>query len=129
MRVAPAPAQVRLEVWGAGAEPRAAALDRALGHLADADDDPAALGEAWRTAETPASIGAPRAAPRALGRRRRGRRPAPRGAGGVRPGLGVALRLGGGGGGDRLRSSARVQIDSSHPGLEEFWDAERPWDA
>ena len=62
VRVTPAPAQVRLEVWGAGTGARAAALERALGHVADAGDDPAALGDAWRAAETPASIGAPRAA-------------------------------------------------------------------
>ena len=129
VRVTPAPAQVRLEVWGAGAAARAAALDRALGHLADADDDPAALGEAWRAAETPASIGAPRAA-RApwdgaaalVARLRAGREAfgqdwacvaAPAEAAGE---IGSIVR-------------PRVQIDRLTPGLEEFWDAERPWEA
>jgi len=129
VRVTPAPAQVRLAVWGAGAGAREPALDRALGHLADLDDDPAALGEAWRAAETPASIGAPRAA-RApwdgaaalVARLRAGREAfgqdwacvaAPAEAAGE---IGSIVR-------------PRVQIDRLTPGLEEFWDAERPWEA
>ena len=62
-RVTPAPAQPRLEVWGAGAG-RQAALTRALGYLAGPDDDPADLGRAWRGAAAvlgPAVIGAARA--------------------------------------------------------------------
>ena len=129
VRVTPAPAQVRLEVWGAGGGSRAAALDRALGHLADSGDDPAALGDAWRAAETPASIGAPRAA-RApwdgaaalVARLRAGREAfgqdwaciaAPAEAAGE---IGSVVR-------------PRVQIERLTPGLEEFWDAERPWEA
>ena len=109
--------------------PRRVALERALGHLADADDDPAALGAAWRAAETPASIGAPRAA-RApwdgaaalVARLRAGREAfgqdwacvaAPAEAAGE---IGSIVR-------------PRVQIDRLTPGLEEFWDAERPWEA
>ncbi len=60
VRVTPAPAQPRLEIWGAGPG-RTAALERALGHLADADDDPDELARAWARAEaSPAAIGAPR---------------------------------------------------------------------
>lgn len=59
-RLTPAPAQPRLELWGAGAA-REAALARGLGHVADADDDRAALGAAWGGVG-PGAIGAPRAA-------------------------------------------------------------------
>ena len=60
VRVTPAPAQPRLEIWGSG-RGRAAALERALGHLADNDDDQEELSRAWARAEaSPAAIGAPR---------------------------------------------------------------------
>ena len=63
VRLMPAPAQVRLEVWGAGGG-REAALERDLGYLADADADPVELGGAHQRAAAalgPAAIGAPRA--------------------------------------------------------------------
>ncbi len=63
VRLMPAPAQVRLEVWGAGGG-REAALERDLGYLAEADADPVELGGAHRRAAAalgPAAIGAPRA--------------------------------------------------------------------
>lgn len=128
VRVTPAPAQPRLEVWGSGPG-MAAALERALGHLADQDDDPAALARAWVAAEaSPASIGAPRARREpwggadALVRRLRDGRSAfgqdwacvvgpPEAA----PEIGSLVR-------------PRVQLHALTPGLEEFWDAERPWE-
>jgi hypothetical protein len=63
VRLTPAPAQPVLPVWGAGAA-RDVVLERALGHLADAEDEPAALGQAHAHAAQrlgPAAIGAPRA--------------------------------------------------------------------
>jgi Luciferase-like monooxygenase len=59
VRMMPAPAQVRLELWGSGAG-RDAALARGLGHLADAEADPAELAAAHEAAG-PAALGAPRA--------------------------------------------------------------------
>lgn len=128
VRVTPAPAQPRLEIWGGGGG-RETALERALGHLADVDDDPVELAHAWARAEAaPAAIGAPRArkerwlgADDLLGRLRHGRatfgqdwacvaapsEAAPEIASLVRP---------------------RVQLDRLTPGLEEFWDEERPWE-
>lgn len=127
-RMTPAPAQPRLEIWGAGAG-RAAALERALGYLADADADPAELGAEYARADSPASIGAPRArreqwttAADLLARLRAGRDAfgqdwavlaAPPAAA---PEVGSVVR-------------PRVQVDRLTPGLEEFWDRERPWDA
>ena len=127
IRVTPAPAQPRLEVWGVGPA-RSAALERALGHLADLEDDDGALASAWRAAERfPASIGAPRArrerwdGPAALvGRLRRARDAwgqdwacvvAPAEAA---PEIGSLVR-------------PRVQLHRLPAGLEQFWDEERPW--
>jgi alkanesulfonate monooxygenase SsuD/methylene tetrahydromethanopterin reductase-like flavin-dependent oxidoreductase (luciferase family) len=62
VRLTPAPAQVQLPIWGAGAG-RDAALERGLGYLADREADGVALGVAHaRAAETlgPVAIGAPR---------------------------------------------------------------------
>ena len=124
----PAPAQPRLEVWGAGPG-RSEALERALGHLADEGDDPAELGRAWAAAEaSPASIGAPR------GRRERWSGAA---------GLVERLRCGRAAFGQDWAAVAappeaaaeigslvrpRVQLHRLTPGLEEFWDEERPWE-
>ena len=127
VRVTPAPAQPRLEVWGAGTG-RDVALDRALGYLAGEADDPAELARAWAAAESPAAIGAPR------GRRERW--------------SGAAVLV------ERLRHGRalfgqdwavlaappeaaaevgslvrpRLQLHRLTPGLEEFWDEERPWE-
>jgi alkanesulfonate monooxygenase SsuD/methylene tetrahydromethanopterin reductase-like flavin-dependent oxidoreductase (luciferase family) len=63
VRLMPAPAQVRVEIWGAGAG-RDDALQRGLGYLADADADPEELARAHERAAAglrPAAIGAPRA--------------------------------------------------------------------
>jgi alkanesulfonate monooxygenase SsuD/methylene tetrahydromethanopterin reductase-like flavin-dependent oxidoreductase (luciferase family) len=65
VRMMPAPAQVRLELWGSGAG-RDAALARGLGHLADADADPAELAAAHEAAG-PSGLGAPRARRETLG--------------------------------------------------------------
>jgi alkanesulfonate monooxygenase SsuD/methylene tetrahydromethanopterin reductase-like flavin-dependent oxidoreductase (luciferase family) len=128
VRVTPAPAQPRLELWGAGPG-MPAALERALGHLADAADDPAGLAAAWAAAEAaPATVGAPRGrrepwnGPDDLLRRLQEGRSAfgqdwacvvgpPEAA----PEIGSLVR-------------PRVQLHVLTPGLEEFWDAERPWE-
>lgn len=129
VRVTPAPAQVRLEVWGAGAAARAASLERALGHLADADEDREALAAAWRAAESPASIGAPRAArvswdgtAALVDRLRAGREAFGQDWACVAAPAEAAATIG-----SVVRP--RVQIERLTPGLEEFWDAERPWEA
>lgn len=128
VRVTPAPAQPRLEIWGSGSG-RDEALERALGHLADVDDDPGELARAWNRAElSPAVIGAPRGrrehwqgAADLLERLRHGRSTfgqdwacvvaLPEAA----PEIGSLVR-------------PRVQLHRLTPGLEEFWDAERPWE-
>jgi alkanesulfonate monooxygenase SsuD/methylene tetrahydromethanopterin reductase-like flavin-dependent oxidoreductase (luciferase family) len=127
-RTTPAPARARLELWTAGAAGRAAALGRALGHLADTEDDTAELAAAWREAgSSPATLGAPRArreawtGAAALVERLRGGRAAfgqdwvvvaaPAAAAAE---LGSIVR-------------PRVQLHRLPPGLEPFWDAERPW--
>lgn len=127
VRMTPAPAQPRLEIWGAGAG-RAAALERGLGYLAEAADDPAGLGAAWAAAErSPATIGAPRArrepllpSPELVERLRAGRKAFGQDWAVVAAGPEAAEELG-----SVVRP--RVQIDELTPGLEEFWDAERPW--
>ena len=128
VRVTPAPAQPRLELWGAGSG-RDAAIERALGHLAAIDDDEAALARAWAAADaSPASIGAPRArreawsgAEELLGRLRRGRA-----AFGQDWACVVAPPEAAGEIGSLVRP--RVQLHALTPGLEQFWDAERPWE-
>ena len=130
VRVTPAPAQVRLEVWGAGPSARGAALDRALGHLADADEDRASLADAWnRASGSPAAIGAPRAARAAwrgatevLAVLRAGRERFGQDWACVAAPAEAAAEIG-----SIVRP--RVQVARLTPGLEEFWDAERPWEA
>lgn len=128
VRVTPAPAQARLDLWGAGTG-RAEALARGLGHLADAANPDADLVAAWAAADGhPAALGAPRGrrevwqTPAALLARLRAARAtwdqdwaavaAPAAA---IPELGRVVR-------------PRVQIERLPPGLEEFWDRERPWE-
>jgi len=128
VRVTPAPAQPRLEIWGAG-EGRDAALERALGHLADADDDTADLAGAFAAAESsPASIGAPRArrerwrgAADLLERLRQGRSCFGQDWACVVAPAEAASEIG-----SLVRP--RVQLDRLTPGLEEFWDEQRPWE-
>ncbi len=60
VRVSPAPAGARLEIWGSG-DGAAAAIARGLGCLSGAGEDPAAAYEAARDRLGPALIGAPRA--------------------------------------------------------------------
>lgn len=128
VRVTPAPAQPRLEIWGSGSG-RVAALERAIGHLADADDDPAELSRAWARAEaSPATIGAPRGrrepwldARQLLLRLREGRATFGQDWACVAAGSEAAAEIG-----SLVRP--RVQLDRLSPGLEEFWDAERPWE-
>ena len=128
VRVTPAPAQPRLEVWGAGPG-RSEALERALGHLADEGDDPAELGRAWAAAEaSPASIGAPRGrrerwsgAAGLVERLRRGRAAFGQDWAAVAAPPEAAAEIG-----SLVRP--RVQLHRLTPGLEEFWDEERPWE-
>jgi len=120
VRLMPAPAQLRLDVWGAGAG-REQALARGLGHLADADDDPAELGAA-HAALGPAALGAPRArrerldAPEALvARLRAGRVDFGQDCAVVAGGADVARTLG-------AYVSPRVQLNRLPEGLEAFWE-------
>jgi alkanesulfonate monooxygenase SsuD/methylene tetrahydromethanopterin reductase-like flavin-dependent oxidoreductase (luciferase family) len=129
VRVTPAPAQVRLEVWGAGPDARAAALERALGHLAGPEEEPAELAAAWAVADTPAAVGAPRAARVAwpgavelVARLRAGREAFGQDWACVEGPAEAAAEIG-----SVVRP--RVQLERLTPGLEEFWDAERPWEA
>ena len=129
VRVTPAPAQPRLEVWGA---------DRGL---------PLRSSGRWATSRTrPTSR--PRSPPRG-GPRRRARPRSARRAGGASRGAAPTCSCG------RLREGReafgqdwacvvappsrrldelgslvrpRVQLHALTPGLEEFWDAERPWE-
>ncbi|MBM3678005.1 MAG: LLM class flavin-dependent oxidoreductase [Actinobacteria bacterium] len=127
VRVTPAPAQARLELWVAGGG-REQAFPRGLGYLADTSEDDADLQRAWQDAATaPASLGAPRArrehwtdAPTLLARLR-----AARGAW-DQDWAAVAAPV------EALREIAsvvrpRVQLDRLPPGLEEFWDETEPW--
>ena len=125
VRLMPAPAQLRLAVWGAGAG-RDEALRRGLGYLAPAAADAAELGAAYARAEAalgPALIGAPRArrerldAPAELVARLR--------AGRAAFGQDVAVVAGGAGTADVLARavSPRVQLNRLPDGLEAFWDA------
>jgi len=125
--VTPAPAQPRLEVWGAGTG-RDVALDRALGHLADEADDPAELARAWAAAESPAAIGAPRGrrerwstAAVLVDRLRHGRAAFGQDWAAVAAPPEAAAEIG-----SLVRP--RVQLHRLTPGLEEFWDEERPWE-
>lgn len=127
VRVTPAPAQARLELWGAGAG-REVALARGLGHLADTTEDDGPLAAAWAaTAADPAALGAPRGRRERwsgtaglLGRLRAGR------AAWDQDWAAVAVPP------DAVQEIAwvvrpRVQLDRLPAGLEEFWDVERPW--
>jgi alkanesulfonate monooxygenase SsuD/methylene tetrahydromethanopterin reductase-like flavin-dependent oxidoreductase (luciferase family) len=128
-RTTPTPARARLELWTAGAAGRGAALARALGHLADSDDDAAELAAAWReTSSSPATLGAPRArrevwtgAPALLERLRAGRASFGQDWAVVGAPAAAAAELG-----SVVRP--RVQLHRLPPGLEAFWDAERPWE-
>jgi len=124
VRVTPTPSRPRVEVWTAGA---AAGPDgrRALGHVADADDDLGALAAAWSAAEAeagPALIGAPRARhhtwdgdPAALrAALRAGREAFGQDWAIVRAEAGDAAALG-------REVRPHVQLDALPPGLEAHW--------
>jgi alkanesulfonate monooxygenase SsuD/methylene tetrahydromethanopterin reductase-like flavin-dependent oxidoreductase (luciferase family) len=125
VRLMPAPAQWRLEVWGADAG-RDAALARSLGYLAEADDDPAELGAAYaRSADAfgPAAIGAVRARRERLDtpqdlvvRLRDGREAFGQDCAVVPGGAGAAHVLG-------TYVGPRVQLNRLPPGLEEHWQS------
>jgi alkanesulfonate monooxygenase SsuD/methylene tetrahydromethanopterin reductase-like flavin-dependent oxidoreductase (luciferase family) len=126
-RVTPAPPRARLELWTAGAAARATALARGLGHLADAADDSAALASDWAAAGE-ASLGAPRArrehwdeAGALVRRLREGRESFCQDWAVVAAPADAASEIG-----SLVRP--RVQLHRLPPGLEEFWDAERPWE-
>lgn len=127
VRVTPAPAQARLELWGAGTG-RDEAFVRGLGYLAEEADADPALSEAWAvTAADPAALGAPR-----------GRREAWWGAAALTERLRAARAAW-----DQdwatvaapadvvqeisWRVRPRLQLDRLPAGLEEFWDAQQPW--
>jgi alkanesulfonate monooxygenase SsuD/methylene tetrahydromethanopterin reductase-like flavin-dependent oxidoreductase (luciferase family) len=127
VRVTPVPPRARLELWTAGAAARTAALVRGLGHLADAADDPAALAADWAAASE-ASLGAPRARREAwvgadalVARLRDGRETFDQDWAVVAAPVAAAGEIG-----SLVRP--RLQLHRLPPGLEEFWDAERPWD-
>jgi len=123
VRMMPAPAQVRLELWGSGAG-RDAALERGLGYLAEHDADPAELATAFDRAAAslgPAAIGAPRARrdtladPEVLvGRLRAGRAAFGQDWAVVRGGPALAATLG-------THVRPRVQLHRLNPALEELW--------
>ena len=121
VRMTPAPVQPRLELWTTGAVARAVGAPRGLGHLLED-------GEAWSDDDGPASLGAPRArrehwdgAPALVARLREGRASFGQDWAVVRAPLAAAVELG-------AIVRPRVQIDRLPPGLEEFWDDERPWE-
>lgn len=129
VRMTPAPPRARLELWTAGAAGRGAALERALGHLADPDDDEDALAGDWNAADlSPATLGAPRARREAwngaaalVARLREGRVSFGQEWAVVAAPVEAAGELG-----SIVRP--RVQLHRLPPGLEELWDAERPWE-
>ena len=128
VRMMPAPAGARLELWTSGAAGRAVALERALGHLADAGDDAEALAAAWHeAAAAPAALGAPRARREAwaeaaglVARLREGRESFGQEWAVVAAPVEAAGKLG-----SIVRP--RVQMHRLSPGLEQFWDREQPW--
>jgi alkanesulfonate monooxygenase SsuD/methylene tetrahydromethanopterin reductase-like flavin-dependent oxidoreductase (luciferase family) len=129
VRMMPAPPRVRLELWTSGAAGRAVALERSLGHLADAGDDSASLAADWAAADrSAATLGAPRGRREAwrgpsqlVTRLRAGRESFGQDWAAVAAPVDAAAELG-----SIVRP--RLQLHRLPPGLEEFWDAERPWD-
>lgn len=120
VRMTPAPVQPRLELWTAGAG-RTEGARRGLGHLLG-------FGEEWLADEEPASLGAPRArrerwdsAAALVARLREGREAFGQDWAVVRAPLGAVAELG-------AIVRPRVQLDRLPPGLEEFWDEDRPWE-
>jgi len=124
IRLMPAPAQVRVEIWGSGSG-RDAALERGLGYLADADAEPEDLGRAYDRAAAalgPAAIGAPRARRESLGdsdalvaRLRAGRDAFGQDWAVVAGGSGEATALG-------TEVRPRVQLHRLNPTLERLWE-------
>ena len=126
VRVTPAPAQVRLELWGAGAG-REAALARGLGYLAPTGTDDGELAAAWRRAASPALVGAPRGrreewsgATALLQRLRAGREAFGQDWAAVAVPLAAVTDL-------ASVVRPRIQIDRLPAGLEKHWDETRPW--
>ncbi len=125
VRLMPSPAQVRPEIWGAGADPDVV-LARGLGYLAERDDDPAALAEAYERSSAElgsAALGAPRARREQLGdpdalvrRLRQGRETFGQDWAVVAGGADEAAVLG-----SRVRP--RVQLQRLNPGVERLWEA------
>lgn len=125
VRLMPPPAQLRLEIWGAGEGARDSALARGLGYLAARDEEPAPLAAALeRSAEAlgPAVLGALRARRERLdtpeelvARLRAGRTAFGQDCAVVEGGPDTAAVLGG-------HVAPRVQLNRLPVGLEEFWD-------
>lgn len=127
VRLSPAPAQVQLPVWGAGAA-RDAALARGLGYLADHDADAVALGLAHAGAVQalgPAAIGVPRGrrehltdANELVDRLREGRSTFGQDWAVVTGDPETALELG-------TRVRPRVQLHRLDPAIEALWEGVR----
>lgn len=122
VRVMPEPAQVRLELWGAG-DAAPVVLQRGLGLLVDRDGDAEETGQLYAHQDGAALIGAPRARreradePDALvARLRDGRRRFGQDWAVVSGGADAAWVIG-------TQVRPRVQLDRLPPGLEEYWAA------
>lgn len=124
VRLTPSPAQVRPEIWGAGAG-RDEALVRGLGYLAAPDDDPEELAAAYDRAGGalgPAAIGAPRArrenlsdADELVHSLREGRATFGQDWAAVAGGVAEAELLG-------TRVRPRVMLKRLNPGVEQLWE-------
>jgi alkanesulfonate monooxygenase SsuD/methylene tetrahydromethanopterin reductase-like flavin-dependent oxidoreductase (luciferase family) len=127
-RVTPAPLQPRPELWVARDRDGGGML-RGLGHLADADDDPARLGRAWAGAQErlgPALIGVPRGrrepwtgVEALLERLREGRQTFGQDWAAVAAPAQAAAEIG-----SEVRP--RIQLDHLPAGLDEHWEQTRP---
>lgn len=123
VRMMPAPAQLRMEIWGTGSA-RDHALACALGYLAGREEDQALLGDAYRAAERSVGlplIGAIRAqrdqldsAEALTSRLLAGRRMFGQDLVVVPGGASTAQVL-------ARQVSPRVQLNRLPPGLEQFW--------
>lgn len=128
-RVTPSPARARLEVWSAGPG-FAAGVSRGLGHLADADDDPAELAREWtqhRMRIGPALTGAPRArralwtdAEQLIVSLRSGRASFGQDWAVVAAPTTAAAEIG-------MRVRPRLQLNELPAGLEAHWDLYASW--
>lgn len=126
LRVAPAPLQPRLELWGAGPH-SAAAQERGLGRLSDANEDLGSVAAGWAAVEDlPAAIGAPRVRRHAfressslIAELREGRERFGQDWAVVQGDEATAAAIG-----REVRSL--IQVDALPPGLADFWGEGSP---